>query len=185
MRCRPFAVAAAVALLASLAGCGDEPAPAARPRPVAEVAPPPAASAGGACILWDYDLIARTLGVTFSAAASQRVDATSVCVVQTEDGDAPYLVLSVVETTKADAAVFLDAMPARARRVKGLGKAAYRVVGKASGKYGPRVEVGWLSGAKQVQTLAFTFRRGAPQDDVDEMAKRLVTLAEALDTTKG
>lgn len=185
MRCRPFAVAAAVALLMGVAGCGDKQAPVASRRPVAEMAPPPAASAGGACILWDYGLIKRTLGVTFTAAASQSVGATSVCVVQTEGGDAPYLVLSVVESTKADTAVFLDAMPERARRVKGLGKAAYRLVGKPSGGYGPRVEIGWLSSAKQVQTLAFTFPEGAAQEQVDRMSTRLVALAEALDTTKG
>ncbi len=178
--------AAAVIAVLALAGCSDRPDQAAAPRPAPEVVPPPAASAGGACILWDYRLIARTLGVTFTAAASRSVDTTSTCVVQTEDGDAPYLVLSVVERTKAGADVFLAAaMPEQARRVKGLGRAAYRLVGKPSDGYGPRIEVGWLSDAKQVQTLTFTFPKGAPQKQVDEMSARLVTLAKALATTKG
>jgi hypothetical protein len=183
VRSRSVAAGIAAGLLA-LTGCGDK-APSS-PLPPVKVAQPPAASAGGACILWDYGLIAESLGVTFTVAASQSVDATSTCVVQTESGDAPYLVLSVVESTKADAEVFLDsAMPARAAKVKGLGKAGYRLVRKPSDGYGASVEVGWLSEAKQVQTLKFTFAKGAPEEQVTQMSTRLVRLAQALNTTDG
>jgi hypothetical protein len=183
VRSRSIAVGVAAVLLA-MAGCTDEKPPAQLP-PVS-VVQQPASSAGGACILWDYALLAKTLGVTFTVAASQSVDATSTCVVQTEGGDAPYLVLSVVESTKADAAMFLDAaMPEKASKVKGLGKAGYRLVRKPRTGYGHSIEIGWLSDAKQVQTLTYTFVKGAPRDQVDQMSARLVTLAKALSTTAG
>ncbi|MCA2215312.1 hypothetical protein [Jidongwangia harbinensis] len=183
MRSRSIAVGIAAALLA-VAGCTEEKPPAKLP-PVS-VVQQPAASAGGACILWDYGLLKKTLGVTFTVAASQSIGDTSTCVVQTEGGDAPYLVLSVVESTKADAATFLDAaMPAKATKVKGLGKAGYRLVRKPARGYGHSIEIGWLSDAGQVQTLTYTFAKGAPRDQVDQGSARLVSLAKALSTTAG
>lgn len=182
MRTRPIAFVAVAALLA-LTGCnGDEP-PTALP-PV-RVVDQPAASAGGTCILWDYALLERELGVAFTVAASDQVDNTFTCVVQTEDGDAPYLSLSVVESTKADATTFSELAPAKAKKIKGLGKAGYRLTGKPTKGYGPSVEIGWLSEAKQVQTLRFTFAEGAPDDAVADMTTRLTRLAKALNTTAG
>jgi hypothetical protein len=185
VRTRLTAFGAAAGLLA-LSGCsGDgDVKPAALPgvRLVQE----PAASAGGACILWDYAFIEKTIGVAFTVAAADRVDDTRTCVVQTERAAAPYLALSVVERTKADADLFLDdLMPAKAIKVKGLGKAGYRLVRKASGTTGPTVEVGWLSEAAQLQTLKFTFAKGAPEPAVDRMSTRLVDLAKAMDTVNG
>lgn len=184
MRSRLFAPGAALALLA-LAGCTDPEAEASSLPPV-HIVEPPAASAGGACILWDYAFIEQKIGVTFSVAAAEQVDDTSTCVVQTTDADYPYLALSVVESTKADADLFLEElMPAKATKVKGLGKAGYRLVGKAAGKHGPTVEVGWLSEAEQLQTLRFTFAQNAKSDAVTKLGTSLVSLAKAMDTTEG
>jgi hypothetical protein len=184
VRSRLFALGAAATLLA-LAGCTDDEATASALPPVQAVEQP-AASAGGACILWDYAFIQQKIGVKFSIAAADQVDDTSTCVVQTEDADWPDLALSVVESTKADADLFLDdLMPEKASKLKGLGKAAYRLVTKASGKHGPAVEIGWLSEADQLQTLKFTFPPGAPAAQVTQMSTRLVTLAKAMDTTDG
>ena len=184
MRSRLIALGAAAALLA-LAGCTQ-------PKAEADALPPvrvvqlPAASAGGACILWDYAFIEQTIGVAFTVAASDQVDDTSTCVVQTETADWPDLALSVVESTKADAAMFTkELMPAKAAKVTGLGQAGYRLVTKAAGKHGPTVEIGWLSEAKQLQTLRFTFPRGAQSDAVDDLSPKLLDLAKAMDTTGG
>jgi hypothetical protein len=184
VRSRLIALAAAAGVIA-LAGCtDDEPAPAAA-RPV-EVVAQPAASAGGACILWDYQFIEEKIGVAFTVAASDTVDDTSSCVVRTEAAEAPFLVLTVVATTTADAELFTETlMPDRATKLKGLGKAGYRLVGKPSGSTGPTVEVGWLSEAEQLQSLKFTFPKDAPGDSVTEMSARLVDLAKAMDTTDG
>lgn len=181
---RFFALGAAAAVLA-LAGCTDSEATASTV-PTAPLVEEPAASAGGACILWDYAFIQQKIGTKFTVAAAGQVDDTSTCVVQTEDANWPDLALTVVESTKADADLFLDdLMPERASKLKGLGKAAYRLVTEPSGKHGPVVEIGWLSEAHQLQTLKFTFPAGATADQVSQMSTRLGSLAKAMDTTDG
>ncbi len=174
-----------VAVLLSLAGCNHSDKGAQSLPPVALVQLP-AASAGGACILWDYAFIQQNIGVTFSVAASDQVDDTSSCVVQTVSGNWPDLTLSVVESTKADAALFNSELkPAAAIAVKGLGKAAYQLIGTAAAGHGPSVEIGWLSEANQLQTLRFTFAATAKPTEVTGMTGKLVKLAKAMDTTAG
>ena len=184
MRSRSVVLGAAVLL--SLAAC-DHRAEAtndAEALPPVELAKQPAASAGGACILWNYDFIKSKIGVTFEVAASDQVDDTSTCVVQTVQGDWPDLALSVVESTQADAKLFLsDLKPDKAVTLKGLGKAAYRLDTAASGNHGPVVEIAWLSEAKQLQTLRFTFAKTAKAAEVTAMNNNLLALAKAMDTT--
>ncbi|MFI5931135.1 hypothetical protein [Actinoplanes sp. NPDC051494] len=185
MRTRLFALGATVALL-SLAGCSDEQADTGPVLPPVQVVQLPAASAGGACILWDYEFIEEMIGVTFEVAAAGQVDDTSTCVVQTTKGDWPYLSFSVVESTKADADLFVDErMPAKATKLKGLGEAGYRQVSKAKGDRGPIVEIAWLSEAAQLQTLRYTFEKSAKSADVKKMESKLLDLAKGMDTTNG
>ena len=180
MRARPIALGVAAAL--ALTGCTAEPPASALP-PV-RVVEPPAASAGGACVLWDYAFIEDRTGVRFTVAAGDQFDDTSTCVVQTEVGAAPSLVLTVVDRTSADAALFTsELMPEKATGVKGLGRAGYRFV--ATGKAGPVIEVGWLSEAQQVQSLKFTFPAGTAPAAVEDMTDRLVAMAKEMDTTDG
>ena len=184
MRSHLIALGAATALLA-LAGCSGKQDDASALPPV-QLVQLPAASAGGACILWDYAFIEQTIGVKFTVAAADQIDDTSTCVVQTETADWPDLTLSVVESTKADAELFTDELtPRKATKLKGLGKAGYRLVTKASGGHGPSVEIGWLSEAKQLQTLRFTFAKNAKAADVTAMNTNLLSLAKAMDTTAG
>lgn len=185
MRSR-WVVLGAAALLA-LAGCDSGEAKAQfadAPAPV-DLVQQPAASAGGACILWDYKFIKEKIGVDFSVAASTQVDETSTCVVQTVTGDWPALALSVVESTSADADVFNDEKPDNATALKGLGKAGYRNSTAAADGHGPTIEISWLSEAKQLQTLRFTFPKNAKKDDVTAMNAKLLDLAKAMDTTNG
>jgi hypothetical protein len=185
VRSRLFALGAAVALLA-LAGCTKSGGEGAAALPPLQMVQQPAASAGGACILWDYGFIEEKIGVKFSVAAADQVDDASTCVVQTERDEWPYLALCVVESTKADAALFTEALtPKKATKLKGLGKAGYRLVTKASGGHGPTVEIGWLSEAAQLQTLRFTFAKDAAGADVAKMSGKLLALAKAMDTTEG
>ncbi|MEU4621499.1 hypothetical protein AB0G04_16190 [Actinoplanes sp. NPDC023801] len=188
---RLAAIGAAVVL--AVAGCsdsGDESATLVTPVPSVsaadQLAEQPAASAGGACILWDYAFIEETIGIRFAVAASDQIDDTSTCVVQTTTAAWPDLSLSVVETTSANADVFLDTrMPAKATKLTGLGRAAYRLNTKASAEHGPTVEIGWLSEAKQLQTVRFTFAKGASAADVKSMNTKLLSLAKGLSTTNG
>jgi hypothetical protein len=179
----------AVAALLALTGCNDKAkAKADSPEslPPVQLVEQPAASAGGACILWDYDFIKQQIGVKFDVAAAGQVDDTSTCVVQTTEGDYPNLALSVVESTKADAKLFLaDAKPKKATTLKGLGKAGYRLNSPAAGAHGPSVEIAWLSEAAQLQTLNFTFAKSATATDVSTMNTNLMAMAKAMDTTDG
>jgi hypothetical protein len=180
-------VGAALGLVALLAvsGCNEKEETATKLPPVT-VAEAPAASAGGACILWDWGFIEEKIGVRFSVAASGQVDDTSTCVVQTVDSSWPDLSLSVVEQTKASDKVFLATrVPKKAVKLKGLGKAGYRLNTAATGGHGPSVEIGWLSEAEQLQTLKFTFAKGANSAAVSSMNTGLLELAKAMDTTDG
>jgi hypothetical protein len=178
--------AAGVLVLLALTGCNNKRDAKAETEalPPVKLVEQPAASAGGACILWDYAFIQDKLGVTFNVAAADQVDDTSTCVVQTVDGDYPDLMLSVVESTTADAKLFMsDLKPAKAATLKGLGKAGYRLNSAASGDHGPSVEISWLSEADQLQTLKFTFAKGTQPDEVTAMNGKLLNLAKAMDTT--
>ena len=184
MRSRLFALGATAALLA-LAGCSGKEAGAA-PMPPVQVVEQPAASAGGACILWDWAFIQKKIGVKFDIAGSDQVEDTSSCVVRTAAADYPTLALSVVESTDADAKLFTENLvPAKATKLKGLGKAGYRLDSKASGDHGPVIEIGWLSEAEQLQTLKFTFPTGVDTATAKEMQPKLLSLAKAMDTTNG
>jgi hypothetical protein len=173
----------AVGVVLALAGCTDKTATASD-LPPEQIVQQPAASAGGACILWDYAFLQKELGVKFTVAAADQVEDTSTCVVQTDTSDWPDLTLAVVESTTADGKLFIDnLMPPKASKLKGLGKAGYRLIGAASGDHGPTIEIGWLSEAAQLQTLKFTFAKGAPATAVNQMCVRLLALAKAMDTT--
>ncbi|WP_307872797.1 hypothetical protein [Paractinoplanes ovalisporus] len=184
---RSRSVVLGVVLLLALTGCdeSDDEADAAPPPPV-NVVQQPAASAGGACILWDYAFIQEKIGVAFDVAASDQVDNTSTCVVQTSAGDYPDLMFSVVESSQASSAQFLsDLKPSKATTVKGIGKAAYRLYTPPAAGRGPIIEIGWLSGAKQLQTLRFTFAQDATAAAVTAMNPKLIALAKAMVTTNG
>ncbi len=175
-------VVPAVCAALALAGCGPENAPAsAADAPLLELQVP-ASAAGGACILLDYPQIEEHIGVRFDVAASDQTDDTSTCVVQTEAQTLPDLTLSVVASTPADAAMFLGELkPKGAKKLDGLGKAAYRSTEAATDGGGPAVELGWLTADKQIKTLRFAFAAGASDEDTADMAGRLVNLAQALE----
>lgn len=186
MRSHTTAAAIGVVALLALTGCNNKRDAASKPEslPPVKLVEQPAASAGGACILWDYAFIKEKIGITFDVAAADQVADTSTCVVQTVDGDYPDLMLSVVESTTADAKLFIsDLKPDKAATLKGLGKAGFRLNSAASGDHGPSVEISWLSEASQLQTLKFTFAKGATAANVSAMNGSLLSLAKAMDTT--
>ncbi|HWS33296.1 MAG TPA: hypothetical protein VN408_11195, partial [Actinoplanes sp.] len=167
-----LAVFGAVAVLFAVSGCtdGTETAAVVEPIPSASTVLEPAASAGGACILWDWELIEQTVGIRFEVAAADQVEDTSSCVVQKLSEPWPDLSLSVVETTKANAEVFLaERMPKKAAKLKDLGRAGYRAYLQPAGEHGISTEIGWLSEAKQLQTLRLTFPKGTPAAEVKKL----------------
>ncbi|HET9519168.1 MAG TPA: hypothetical protein VFO77_15705 [Actinoplanes sp.] len=178
MRTRFVALGGSV--LIALSGCSDgDPRP--KALPPAQVVHPAAASAGGACILWDFAEIEQRLGVRFNVAAAGQVDDTSTCVLQADGASRPDLMLAVVEQTPADPELYhSELMPAGATKVTGLGRAAYRTVTDAAADHGPVVEVGWLTRDSQLMTLRFTFGVDARTAEAEAMSARLLALAERM-----
>ncbi|MEJ3743515.1 hypothetical protein WEI85_09530 [Actinomycetes bacterium KLBMP 9797] len=162
-----------------MAGCSDK-AGANTPPPAPAIATFPAAAAGGACALLDYDAIAAALGVRFDVAAASRYDKTSACVVQAEGAARPDLMLSVVPSSADATMLAKDIAPDGATTVKGLGKAAYRATRSAAKGSGPVAEVAWLTADKKLLTLRYTLPAGEPKAAADALAGKLVTLAKQL-----
>ena len=96
MRARHLMVT--IGVLLTLVGCSpaEEPAAAPLPLPPVRVVEVPAASAGGACFMWDYAFLEEQLGVLFDVAAADRVDDVSTCVVRSSGAERPDLSMSVV-----------------------------------------------------------------------------------------
>jgi hypothetical protein len=183
VRLRPV-LAATVSLLA-MAGCGPElPVPASESAsasasvatPVAKA--PPAALAGGACQLIEFEMLEKVLGDHYTVAASAKKDKTNTCVVRTEPAVVPEVALSVTPT-KADVAVFKDVVkPKGAKTVEGLGRIGYQVVLPPRPGAGPTLEVGWLAGDARLLFLHLTLPSGGASASA---APKLVALAKELD----
>lgn len=165
------------------AGRGDVPAP-----PPTQLKPTrwPAALAGGACQLLDYQVVEETLGLTFDVAAGGRHEATHTCVLQKTGTTVPDLSLSVSPTT-ATPVVFRSAVaPKGAATVTGLGKAAYRagVAPVPKSARGAGVEIGWLSGKNRILVLRCTLAPDAPPGAVAQITAKLVELAVRVEQVK-
>ncbi|MEV4532364.1 hypothetical protein AB0J82_00870 [Asanoa sp. NPDC049518] len=173
---------AALILTGGIAACDEEPAP-------VQTLPParadfPAATAGGACVYFDYEAIEKAIGVRFGISAASRSGQTNTCVVQPEEGELPDLALTITKTT-ADAAVFKeDVVPDKgATAVKGLGLAAYQAPFAATEKAGPGLELCWLTKDKRLMSLRFTDLLDAPAP-AKELATQMVALAKHVESVK-
>jgi hypothetical protein len=161
--------AAAVAL----AGCDRAPA-----------APLPAAIAGGACRLINYDTVAAKLGTRFDTAGSARDGETYTCALTAGERAYPDLVFAVT-ASQADAVIFTATVtPSGATPVKDLGLAGYRIRRGGSAGGGPQCEVGWLSANSRLMLVRYTFPPRTPDDQADALLPRLVDLARTLDVTQ-
>jgi hypothetical protein len=161
------------------------PAPSTAPAPSASTAPTPrpAAMAGGACLLLDFDVIKRDLGTAFNVAASADTSGTFTCVVQDSTRPRPIMVVAITATDLTTTEFKSDAQPAGAKPVTKLGKIGYEIVHSAAGSAGPVVEIGWLSGNDRLITIRYTCAAGTPSAAVKDLASRIATLARAVDIT--
>ncbi|HWG99507.1 MAG TPA: hypothetical protein VNV66_09330 [Pilimelia sp.] len=142
---------------------------------------PVAAAAGGACALLDFAAVRRTLGVTFDVAAATGAGRTRSCVLRATAARHPDLLLTESRTT-ADAAAFGEEVrPSGARRVTGLGRAAYRATVAPTRGRGPAVEIGWLTADGRLLTLRHTLAAGAPAAAAAALGGRLHALATEVD----
>jgi hypothetical protein len=174
---------ASLALLLGVAGCGGTRAQADGGH--ADPAPSrwPAAIAGGACQLLDYDVIAAAIGVQFDVAAAGTSAATFTCVVQRTAADLPDLSLAVT-ATQADPTTFKTSVqPKSSATVTDLGKVGYSVPVAATKDAGPGLEVGWLSGNQRLIVLRYRSPSGTAAGDLTALLPKLVDLARKIDQT--
>ncbi|MEV0717088.1 hypothetical protein [Asanoa sp. NPDC050611] len=175
--------AAATLAAGALAGCAEDPPPQQR------ITAPlrtnfPAATAGGACVYFDYATIEKAIGVRFAISAASQSGQTTTCVVQPVQADLPDLALTISKTT-ADAEIFKsDVVPDKgATTVKGLGLAAYQSPVAATKTTGPGLEVCWLTKDKRLMSLRFT---GVPDSPAPpkSFGPQLVALAKHVEAAK-
>lgn len=180
MRTRFSAIGVGLLLLTGCQAQAEANPAAAPARVVVEV---PASAAGGACYLLDYAAIEQATGTRFEISVATQQEQTFTCLVRPKAASRPDLVLSVTATS-ADAAIFKeDVVPRGAQAVKGLGKAAYRLIVPAANGQGPGVEVGWLSGDDRLVTVRYTFAAGQDPAAAKTLAPKMVTLAEQIDSS--
>jgi hypothetical protein len=177
-------------VLAALTACtsADVPRSAGTPtphRPVPVVspsasAPPAAAMAGGACLLLDYKVINAALGTRFDVAAAANKSGTYTCVVQ---GNTTYpdLTLSITATTLTTTDFTANLKPSGSTTVAKLGKIGYSAEIKATGKTGPAMEIGWLSGNGRVIIMRYTADVGTAV--ASSVTDGMVSLARTVDAT--
>ncbi|MEV4622819.1 hypothetical protein AB0J74_29405 [Asanoa sp. NPDC049573] len=171
-----------VVSLAAVGGCSSDPVPERDTTPVRTSYP--AATAGGACVFFDYDAIEKAIGARFDVAAASQSAQTTTCVVQSDDADLPDLTLAISKTS-ADADVFkTDVMPDKgATAIKNLGLAAYQAPVAAAKDAGAGVEICWLTKDKRLMSLRFTGALDAPAPP-KSFAGKLVALAKEVETAK-
>jgi hypothetical protein len=140
----------------------------------------PAAAAGGACYLLEYEVVEQTVGTSFDVAAAGATGETFTCVLQGRSGSYPDLTLAVTAVSVDPAGFMSTVSPKGSAALTALGKAGYSAVMAAGAGAGPAVEIGWLSGDNRLLVLRY---RCAPAvgGDIDALALKLVALAKKVD----
>jgi hypothetical protein len=145
------------------------------------VRPWPAAVAGGACQLLEFDSIARQIGTRFDTAGAGQRGETYTCALTIAGTAYPDLTLAVT-ASDADEVVFTaTVVPSNSAPVKNLGRVAYQLRVPAAGKAGPAVEIGWLSGNQRIMVLRYTLPPNTPAATVDALAAKFSELARIVD----
>lgn len=182
-------VAALIAVTApaacTTAGHGSAPTAAGPPPSVTlSTAPPtPAALAGGACLLLDFNTVAKQLGTAFTVSAAADTSGTFSCVLQESSGSYPRLTLSITATELSPDDFTADVKPKGSTSVAELGKTAYETQVSATKSAGPVIEVGWLSGNNRLISFRYAFPTGTSPDVSKALAPKMVSLAKIVDQT--
>jgi hypothetical protein len=134
------------------------------------------------CAKVRFDEVAALTGVRFEVAgASGTPGRTQACVLGRVGASVPDLTFTVVpiaaDVTATEYAA--DYVPSGATTLRGLGEAGFsRVLPAASGA-GPRVEIGWLGGAR-TYTVSMTTERTTSAGAARTAIPKLVALGRRL-----
>jgi hypothetical protein len=143
----------------------------------------PAALAGGACLLLDFNTVAKQLGTVFTVSASADTSGTFSCVLQESSGTYPRLTLSITATDLSPADFTAEVKPKGSTSVAELGKIAYEARASATKSAGPVIEVGWLSGNDRLIVFRYEFPTGTSAAVSTALAPKMVSLAKIVDQT--
>lgn len=142
----------------------------------------PAAAAGMACQLIEYDVVAAATGTRFDAAGGAKQEETLTCALTQSGNQYPYLTVAMTPTT-ADEVIFTATVtPSGATAVKGLGRIAYQLGIAPAGPAGPGVELGWLSDSGYLMIMRYTFALTARPDEVAKLGPKLLVLAQQVES---
>jgi hypothetical protein len=147
---------------------------------------PPAATAGRACQVVEYEVVAAALGTRFDTAGGAHSGETYTCVLGVRGRAYPDLMFAMSPTTVSPLIFSVTVPPPGATAVDKLGVSAYQVAlapvtaadGAASG---PGLELCWLSSASLMMVMRYTFAANTPQAESDRVAAGLVVLAQQVD----
>jgi hypothetical protein len=145
--------------------------------------PTPAALAGGACLLLDFNTVAKQLGTAFTVSAAADTSGTFSCVLQESSGSYPRLSLSITATNLSPADFTADVKPKGSASVAELGKTAYEAQMTATKSAGPVIEVGWLSGNGRLIIFRYAFPTGTSPEVSKALAPKMVNLSKIVDQT--
>jgi hypothetical protein len=176
---RRVSTAVLVMLGLLLTGCGREAAADTNGRP-------PAATAGRACQLIEYDVVAAALGTQFDTAGGAQSGETYTCVLGLAGKPYPDLTFAMSPTTVSPLIFSVTVPPPGATAVDQLGVSAYQVIvapvtaadGTASGQ---GLEVCWLSARNLMMVMRYTFPAEATPAETEKIAVGLVALAKQVD----
>lgn len=141
----------------------------------------PAAIAGGACTLLNYETVEAATGTRFDASAAAETSDTNTCALTVDGSAYPDLTLAVTPSEVDDGTFRAVMVPPGSAPVAYLGTEAYRTTEAAKNGTGPVVEVGWLSENGRLMVLRYTFPPQAVEADVAAVASRLAELAKLVD----
>jgi hypothetical protein len=146
----------------------------------------PAATAGRACQLIEYDIVSGALGTQFDTAGGAQQGDTYSCVLGMQGHPYPDLTFAMSPTTVSPLLYSVSIAPAGSTAVDQLGVSAYQLIvppgtaadGTASGQ---GLELGWLSARQVMLLLRYTFPADAGQPEIEKIATGLIALAKQID----
>jgi hypothetical protein len=145
---------------------------------------PPAATAGRACQVVEYEVVAKTTGTTFDTAGGAQSGDTYTCVLGVTGKTFPDLTVAMTPSTISAVIFIATVRPSGSLDIDQLGVEAYQATLEpktaADGTVsGPVLELGWISASHRLVFLKYAFPASAT--DVEAFAPGLIRLAISID----
>ena len=146
----------------------------------------PAATAGRACQVVEYEVVAKATGTTFDTAGGAQSGETYTCVLGVTGKTFPDLTVAMTPSTISAVIFIATVRPSGSLDIDQLGVEAYQATLEpktaADGTVsGPVLELGWISASHRLVFLKYAFPASATPADVEAFAPGLIRLAISID----